>query len=50
MTLDGELFMGRSRFCDTVSVVKSVGSKLWNSVTYEVDCSLFTVLCSFTSD
>ncbi|EGD73440.1 DNA ligase [Salpingoeca rosetta] len=39
MTLDGELFMGRGRFNDTVSVVRTVGSKRWTDVTYQVfDC------------
>lgn len=34
--LDGELFGGRSRFKDTVSIVKTPGSANWKQITYQV--------------
>ncbi|KAI9324886.1 hypothetical protein DFJ73DRAFT_767977 [Zopfochytrium polystomum] len=36
MSLDGELFIGRGRFSETVSVVKSHESPHWNRITYKV--------------
>jgi hypothetical protein len=39
MTLDGELFVGRGKFSETVSIVKTVGSTRWNSVSYHVSAS-----------
>eukprot|EP00050_Salpingoeca_kvevrii_P003929 m.237694 g.237694 ORF g.237694 m.237694 type:complete len:311 (-) comp10910_c0_seq1:225-1157(-) len=35
-TLDGELFVGRSQFSSTVSIVKTSGSSRWSSVTYQI--------------
>eukprot|EP00049_Salpingoeca_infusionum_P007751 m.125826 g.125826 ORF g.125826 m.125826 type:complete len:851 (-) comp13812_c0_seq4:122-2674(-) len=35
-TLDGELFAGRGMFSSTTSIVRTVGSKKWNSITYKV--------------
>ncbi|KXS17784.1 DNA ligase/mRNA capping enzyme [Gonapodya prolifera JEL478] len=36
MSLDGELFVGRGKFIETVSVVKTMNSKHWAKVTFQV--------------
>lgn len=36
MTLDGELFSGRGKFQDTVSIVKTVNSPHWKGITFQV--------------
>ncbi|KAF8579883.1 DNA ligase/mRNA capping enzyme [Ramaria rubella] len=36
ITLDGELFGGRGKFQDTVSVVKTINSPHWQSITFQV--------------
>ncbi|CUA73313.1 DNA ligase (ATP) [Rhizoctonia solani] len=36
VTLDGELFGGRGKFQDTVSVVKTVNSPHWKNITFQV--------------
>ncbi|KZV61293.1 DNA ligase/mRNA capping enzyme [Peniophora sp. CONT] len=35
-TLDGELFTGRGNFQDTVSIVKTMNSSKWKSVTFQI--------------
>ncbi|RUP47000.1 hypothetical protein BC936DRAFT_146254 [Jimgerdemannia flammicorona] len=34
--LDGELFGGRSKFSETVSIVKTPGSSKWKGITYQI--------------
>ncbi|KAI8819633.1 uncharacterized protein EV422DRAFT_558398, partial [Fimicolochytrium jonesii] len=36
MSLDGELFCGRGKFSQTVSVVKTIDSKLWHTLKFHV--------------
>lgn len=36
MTLDGELFGGRGKFQDTVSIVKTVNSPHWKNITFQL--------------
>lgn len=36
ITLDGELFTGRGNFQDTVSIVRTINSKKWKGVTFQV--------------
>ena len=36
VTLDGELFGGRAKFQDTVSIVKTVNSPHWQGITFKV--------------
>ncbi|KAH6908199.1 hypothetical protein BKA70DRAFT_1483664 [Coprinopsis sp. MPI-PUGE-AT-0042] len=36
VTLDGELFGGRQKFQDTVSIVKTINSPHWKGITFEV--------------
>ncbi|EUC59263.1 ATP-dependent DNA ligase domain protein [Rhizoctonia solani AG-3 Rhs1AP] len=36
VTLDGELFGGRGKFQDTVSVVKTVNSPHWENITFQI--------------
>ncbi|KAG9084988.1 hypothetical protein FRC07_013489 [Ceratobasidium sp. 392] len=36
VTLDGELFGGRGKFQDTVSIVKTVNSPHWQNITFQV--------------
>ncbi|EPQ60269.1 DNA ligase/mRNA capping enzyme [Gloeophyllum trabeum ATCC 11539] len=36
VTLDGELFGGRGEFQATVSIVKTLNSKLWENITFQV--------------
>lgn len=36
VTLDGELFGGRGEFQSTVSVVKTVNSPHWKTITFQV--------------
>ncbi|KAI8621317.1 hypothetical protein BC830DRAFT_277038 [Chytriomyces sp. MP71] len=35
-SLDGELFVGRGKFSETVSVVKTINSPHWKKITYQV--------------
>lgn len=36
VTLDGELFGGRGEFQNTVGIVKTMGSKGWKNITFQV--------------
>ncbi|KAF9020124.1 DNA ligase/mRNA capping enzyme [Hymenopellis radicata] len=36
VTLDGELFSGRGKFQDTISIVKTVNSPHWRDITFQV--------------
>jgi len=36
VTLDGELFGGRGKFQDTVSIVKTINSPHWQSITFQI--------------
>ncbi|KAF8901777.1 DNA ligase/mRNA capping enzyme [Mucidula mucida] len=36
VTLDGELFAGRGKFQDTISIVKTVNSPHWSGITFQV--------------
>ena len=36
VTLDGELFGGRRKFQDTVSIVKTINSPHWQGITFQV--------------